>query len=301
MKGQSKLPENIGWTLFVIIVIMFVVVISLIMVGTSKIRQAYRGEQGIIIYSLEFLTASAKPFYVGETLSFYSMEDRQFFEHALESTVAGSAEKASSLGVVNKMKDFIDIYDFNKYYISISNGNDIILPMDNLPIACGGNDNSTPEGVCVNFAKDPFQSSRYGKCGVGRVEIEGTSQCRFYQICCKEDGPTYSEYLNKNPDVEMVPCAQGKGVCSSDPWKGHDTSLGSLNCDEGRIRFPDDESCQNANTKDINLGLDETSQTPICCVQETPKTLTSAGITFTAEIPLFFRGIQDAMIEVNIE
>ena len=267
-------------------------------VGVGKIRQVVSGEEGIIVYSIEFVTAAVKPFYLSESLSFRTMEDRMFFEHALESMIANSVEKASSIGVASGLKDFADPYDFDSYYFSISRGGNTLLEVDNLPRTCGedANGDERQDGICINaLQSQPSDVSLYGKCGVGRIEIDDSGQCRFYQSCCKEDK---AEYSRLNPDIQIVSCARDAGICSRDPRRSNILPLGSLSCDEGRVKFPSDRECENANA--VGIGQAKIVGTPICCVPAAPESLTSAGITSSAEIPLFFSKTPGGAIEVNI-
>ncbi len=297
MKGQSTLSDMM-WTLFMVIVVSFIVLVSLTFVSFTKVKQVVNGEQGLIVYSIEFVTIAVKPFYAGEALSFYPMEDRLFFEHALESVIVNSVENSSSIGIVSGLEDFAEPYDFDSYYFSISRDNNVLLEVDNLPRTCGedANGDERLDGICINALRSqPSDVSLYGKCGVGRIEIDDSGQCRFYQSCCKEDK---AEYSRLNPDIQIVSCARDAGICSRDPRRSNILPLGSLSCDEGRVKFSSDTECDNANA--VGIGQAKIVGTPICCVPAAPESLMSAGITSTAEIPLFFSKTPGGSIEVNI-
>ena len=282
MKGQTSLPEDIGWTIFIVIAVIFVAIISLSLTAASRLENYGRGSN--LVYSLYFVSISTEPYLVGESLSFYSIGDRQFFEHALESAVTGSLESSSSLSVPAELKLFLEAYEFRRYIVEIRSGSKSVLNLDNILRKCGGdsdNDN-VPDGICVNKYSD------FTPCGTGRGEIDDSNQCSFYQVCCREESSAIP--------ADVTRCGpQDAGICSKNLARSRPDIIIPA-CTDGRDYYPDTESC-----KDVNNG-----ETPVCCIPITSQNLAAAQAAASAEIPLFFNKTSsygkdsDSSIEVTI-
>lgn len=281
MKGQSSLPEDIGWTIFIVIAVIFIVVISLIMVGKARFDNYGRGSN--LIYSLYFVSISTEPYLVGESLSFYGIRDRQFFEHALESAVTGSLESSSSMNVPAELKLFMEAYEFRRYAVEIRSGGKSVLNLDNILTRCG----TAGDGICVNKYSNDITA-----CGIGRVEIDDAGVCSFYQTCCREEPSSIP--------TDATRCGpQGIGICSKDlapPTRRSDIFIPA--CADGRDYYPDTERCSSASLNG--------EETPVCCIPITTQNIAAAQTAASAEIPLFFNGTSnydkdsDSSIEVTI-
>lgn len=288
MKGQSSLPEDIGWTIFIVIAVIFVAIISLSLTAASRLENYGRGSN--LVYSLYFVSISTEPYLVGESLSFYSIGDRQFFEHALESAVTGSLDSSSSLNVPAELKLFMEAYEFRRYIVEIRSGRKSILNLDNILRKCGSdsNNDNIPDGICVNKYNNDFTS-----CGIGRSEIDDADACSFYQSCCTDDSSAVPV------GITVQRCGpQDAGICSKNlapPTRRSDIFIPT--CIDGRDYYPDTKN----NCRDTNNG-----ETPVCCVPITSQNLAASETAASAEIPMFFKGTSgydkdsDSSIEVTI-
>ena len=280
MKGQQSLPEDIGWTIFIVIAVIFIAVISLIMVGKTRFDNYGRGSN--LVYSLYFVSISTEPYLVGESLSFYGIGDRQFFEHALESSVTGSLESSSSLSVPAELRLFMEAYEFRRYAVGIRSGRKSVLNLDNILTRCG----TAGDGACVNRFNNDITT-----CGIGRVEIDDAGVCSFYQTCCREEPSSIP--------TDATRCGpQDIGICSKNlapPTRSSDLFTA---CTDGRDYYPDIESCDGTSLNG--------EETPVCCIPITTQNLAAAQTAASAEIPLFFNKTSsydkdsDSSIEVTI-
>ncbi|MBI2580067.1 MAG: hypothetical protein HYW27_04150 [Candidatus Aenigmarchaeota archaeon] len=282
MKGQSSLTEEIGGTIIVLVFVLAIALISVSYSGISPIKGASPAA-----YSLEFVNFATKPFLLSHTLSFYNIDDRQFFEQALQSAVTGSVENASASKMPEGLRSLVDMYNFNMYFIEIKNGRSSALALDNQLRGCGTDDdgNKLPDGVCVSKGHQD-----YGKCSLGRDEIpDADNSCGFWQTCCKEVSRPTEEHDGRT--IEITRCGPSDaGVCSAGIASSTMSRLPL--CPDGRVYYPDN-SCRDSNPNPdyINLIVTDVGQkslTPICCVPVRPGSLSASGFSSTAQTPLLF-------------
>jgi hypothetical protein len=289
MKGQF--PEDIGWTLIVLIVVIFFTVVFLIY-ALLVVRTPFIGK-GPISYSLEFVKISNRPYLTAEVLSRYMIGDRQFIEHAIESAFVGSMENASSdIGreVDYFMKHYKFLVVFNHYIIIIRNTDEnIIFSADNMYPSCA--DDKGHKGVCISLAREEHYDPVGTRCGMGADEVvDVTGACKPVDVCCvyyeKDDGYFRSTI---NSSKFAVACGHpekpGKiGVCDK---------AATLNllikkfqiCKYGKERIEEEEINGQEECEVINPKGD----TPICCT--TPELLTKEGIfSSRADVPLLYKG-----------
>ncbi|MDI6721364.1 MAG: hypothetical protein QMD85_03170 [Candidatus Aenigmarchaeota archaeon] len=320
MKGQITMPEDIGWTIFIMIIVFFVAIITVLLYGRARLM----GSGDTFVYSLQFVNLALKPYLVGESLSFLQAGDRQFFEYSLESMVAGAAERASpSKELTDALGNFIEAYRFKSYSIEVRNDSLTVLNLDNIVRRCGEDKEGSmsggvpspddlPDGFCVSGFRGDFAT-----CGIGREKIDDRGSCRFYQTCCKEidkseyDTKKITDNGVKTGEIEFVSCGKPgspdkPGICSKDIW--HSEIFGR--CAEGREYYPDgDEDCESSNEKtdeEMALTLSTVrSETPFCCVPKDVESLEQGGFVTRAMIPLFFNETKhyknaNSRIEVSI-
>ncbi|MBI2971238.1 MAG: hypothetical protein HYY37_02345 [Candidatus Aenigmarchaeota archaeon] len=273
----EEIPATyIVWILaLVVIVAMFVV--FLIASFTNKSLS--------LSFNLKFVDIMNRPYNVQEMLTHYRVSDRQLLEHALETSVAGSAGAAGSdeAAVQRSVGEFVGIYALRDYYgFTVMRNSQKILAFDNTPFRCG----QVEEGTCIGN----FQFTNFEPCPVGFVEVQenpdyndpsrcdkkmGSSAVR----CCRYDPPAYASRGGNGGTpgkFAVVTCGDyALGICNAGV-------LGDtyLPCGATMVKIDDTGDCL-----DINNG-----ETPICCMAKNPQLMAAANLIGSAAVPLFYKG-----------
>lgn len=303
MKGQ--LPEEMGWTLIFLLVFVFLIV-TFIIFGLI-VRAPFTGMQPLS-YSIEFVNMANRPYILAEILSHYMFDDRQFLEHALESIIVNSKEKANSLGIENGLKQFLKSYELKFYSISVKNKdeNELISASNKLK-RCGENG----VGVCteryISVCKIKFITlpPPFGTiirstcevqakgCGNGRIKIDDPNKdCALAEICCMEHKDNEGHYLDENNNIlpNCGPPGQKIGVCDDTKLR-KEISINIVSkkyalddCRDGRKRIEEED--------------DECKDPLICC---TPLSdVSEVNLMTEANIPLLYKDQIFGYIEVVI-
>jgi len=294
MNRKGQFPEEIGWTLIVLLV---VVIFSVTFLIYSLLIVRFPGiGKGPISESIEFIHMSNRPNIVAETLSSYLIDDRQVLEHAIESAHAGSLANASS-DIEKGVEYYMNYYDYVSYYINIRNtdGNEIMSASNKLT-TCGENN----DGFCSSPVLKYLNSDPLGAiCGKGRIKIDDVDNaCKNLitgKYCCKDNKDSTGHYLdqNNNPLPSCGDDTRYDGVCDY-PDKGR-VFVHTINfpffmivtidlCREGRLTLNDrDNVC---------------SSGMLCCAS-----VSSGSEKFydvKTEVPLLYKGGKLGWLEVIV-
>lgn len=287
MKFMSKgqFPEDIGWTLIVLVMAVFIGV-AFIMYALVITKVPFIGKDPIST-SLEFVTLSSRPHILAESVLFRKIIDRQFLEHAIESSFVGSMESAGSGGIENEVRYFVDRFDIKFYQISIKDteGNEIFQVSEKLT-EC--QDDKGNAGVCTK----KFVNSEGAVCGNGADRIDDVfDACKVNEVCCagyeyKTNGHNYyqSRVYPDDPNKRETACGPNQnekfGICD---YPRKDIRVGKkriATCRAGMTRIDEEnDECKNRNPGD-DL---------ICCLPVSYGTGTPFFETKSV-VPLLYKG-----------
>ncbi len=268
MKG---FVEEVPWTAIVLVV---AVVAATVLLLIWIFFQLPVGPGKPFSFDIRFANLINRPYLLISSASNVRLDDRTFFEHALQSAVVESLERSNSKSVAVLMKQYLDYYDSDYYSIKVIKKDKTIFEVTNFPKNCG------KDGYCNVI----FYKTDAGVCNVGWVETDDKCDSAF--VCCKEDRNTYTA----QPDsFNVVPCGEGDiGICSAMP-DSLDFYDEPLICGLGKFLIEDPSK----NCEKVNGG-----KTPMCCAPMSTSIKTYDKY-YSAEIPLLYKGEQ-AVIEVVV-
>jgi len=215
MNRKGQFPEDIGWTLIVLVAVVFIGIVF-IMYALVITRLPIVGS-GPMSTSLEFVHLSNRPYVVTEAMMHRMIDDRQMLEHAIEMAFVKSLEGSSSIGIEDDIKYVMDHFDLKYYQIIIKDGEgNEIIDISKKITAC--EDAAGNSGVCTSRFYNPENNI----CGMGADRIDDYySVCPQGELCCldyeyRTDG--YTRYQSRiNPSKILAPCGpdQNKkfGIC----------------------------------------------------------------------------------------
>jgi hypothetical protein len=265
-------PEEIVWTAVVLLVVIVIAVVGLF----ALILAFGFSDKSQLSSTIDFVVQTNKPYAIATGLTHYKAGDRNFLEHAIETSYS-SLENANSQKLPDSVSDFLDEYDLSFYNVRITRENTVQADISGrLAVPrCGDNLEGfcADPGVLVDYA--------YGVCGVGRVAVQpGRNGCvRAGSVCCKLDENAFQQ---QHPGIVVRHCGTPESVCNAKAVQN--TERGSFEiepCGEGLRNNAGDGQCTG-----INSGT-----TPICCTygEAARAERVSEGRLTSASIPLLYK------------
>jgi len=257
MKGMA---EDIWWTIIVYVVVFVAfIVLFVFFIAIKTADLVGKGEGGPLEYSLRFVDAQNRPYFVGHVLTNVRVEDRNLLEHIIEASATGSLNNSQSENLPLVLKNIMDSYKFKYYLIVLRNITGEVFSIDSTQYRCGQNQ----EGLCGD-----------AYCDIGWVRIdEGANECRNSgNWCCKFDPQEFESQEN----LHIVSCGlNDAGICGG----GSDVPF----CFSLSTKIDDiSDTCKNVNK------VNGKSQTPVCCEPAEPVVITS-NTKAKATIPIIYK------------
>jgi hypothetical protein len=286
--------SEFGWTAFLLIAVVFIVIIGLIGVGYFHYRNLVGNP---ISSSIQFVSENNRQYPIAATLSHMLAGDRQFMEHATEIIATGSAEGASSQDLDVFVKDLLrnyDAYNYKFVSVGIKKGGDYLFYVDNIPRKCGDD----LSGYCVERLRETLIDARWNKynagCTDGRVKIADAKytneayRCKSVNdVCCVEGKTPTTNFWPPGTKTCGKAGVEEGNIDTDDP--GVCDYIGG-GCSLGRIKIPD---VANECTKFTE------KHTPFCCVPLREDILVETGLGGHAEIPVTYKNI-NGTVEVTV-
>ncbi|MBI4896184.1 MAG: hypothetical protein HY832_01415 [Candidatus Aenigmarchaeota archaeon] len=249
---------------------------AIFLFSSSKLQHYTSLDFSSTTLSITFLTVNENPYALGQVLSHYQTDTRQFFEEVVEIIASGSSEKANAQDMPSQIKPLLDAYIsggvLTGYKLEVIREQQSPLTGVNVvSLHCGAGQS----GVCEK-PQNIFGSA----CNVGYVVVDDNGMCYKDQVCCFYDGTKYHNDP-KTKDVAIVHC----GINAHEGTCGVKTSTTALTCSNDLGGNPDD--CNTANN----------GKTPICCY--TPAAASFPKNIAVAEIPIFYKNTPLSFLKVS--
>lgn len=261
MNGRKK-----GFILsFATLMIVATIVIVVFILGLAFSFIAHVKGVGFLEQEFTIVGSNQKAFFVAEALARLLVDDRLFFEHAIEAGFTGALDRSGSQSIMQRIAGFLEKY--KEDYIRVRLGDDTaaladvsVIRIDDKVVSavrCG----EKMEGVCVPSAVVASEG-----CGTGYMPAADTlGTCPSASQCCKFDPAAYAN-SNRGRAAPIQRCGPGNiGICSR---SGRISEGASAWCTPGDFPvFGDENNCPTLREiLPIVLPLDIANNRAACCI-----------------------------------